>query len=234
MGNLQYIYIRNGNERVTYKEYKFALEADRIIAGRPVNTFARRIKLFFVPEYIEIFMHLLRRFEYLSDKKGAFQRLSLTITRYRFHKISLKLGFSIYPNVFGPGLYIPHYGTIVVHGHTKVGANCVLHTSTCIAGAEPKMIGDNAYISSGVIISGAVSIADNTTISANSFVNKSFSDSNVLIGGSPAKVIKQKKAWFECEEDKRFASAVAQIKKLHETMFAGEVLAQLVESTILN
>ncbi|MDO3629134.1 hypothetical protein [Mucilaginibacter sp. BT774] len=189
----------------------------------------RRIKLFFVPEHIEIFMHLLRRFEYLSDKKGFFQRLSLVITRYRFHKISLKLGFSIYPNVFGPGLYIPHYGTIVVHGHTKVGANCVLHTSTCIAGAEPKMIGDNAYISTGVIISGAVTIADNTTISANSFVNKSFSDSNVLIGGSPAKIIKQKNAWFECEEDKRFASAVNQIKRLRETILATIILVQLSE-----
>ena len=219
---------------MTYKEYKFALEADRIIAGRPVNTFKRKIKLFFVPDHIATFMHLLRRFEYLYDKKGPFQRLSLVITRYKFHKISLKLGFSIYPNVFGPGLYIPHYGTIVVHGHTKVGANCVLHTSTCIAGAEPKMIGDNAYISSGVIISGAVTIADNTTISANSFVNKSFSDSNVLIGGSPAKVIKQKNAWFECEEDKRFASAVKQIKKLHETIFATIILAPLTELSFLS
>jgi len=220
--------------QVTYKEYKFALEADRIIAGRPVNTFVRKIKRFFVPDHIETFMHLLRRFEYLYDKRGLFQRLRLAITRYRFHKISLKLGFSIYPNVFGPGLYIPHYGTIVVHGHAKVGANCVLHTSTCIAGAEPKTIGDNAYISSGVIISGAVTIADNTTISANSFVNKSFSDGNVLLGGSPAKVIKQKKAWFECEEDKRFASAVNQIKKLHETIFATIILTPLTELSFLS
>jgi serine O-acetyltransferase len=219
---------------VTYKEYKFALEADRIIAGRPVNTFIRRIKLFFVPEYIETFMHLLRKFEYLYDKKGFFQKLSLIITRYRFHKISLKLGFSICPNVFGPGLYIPNYGTIVVNGYAKVGANCVLHASTCIGGAEPKTIGDNAYISSGVIILGAIAIADNTTISANSLVNKSFSDSNILIGGTPAKIIKQKEAWFECDSDKRFASAVKQIKKLHETMFATIILAQLSEFSFLN
>ena len=205
---------------MTYREYKFALEADRIIAGRPVKTFKRRIKLFFVPDYIETFMCLLRRFEYLYDKKSFFQSLSFSIIRYRFNKISLKLGFSINPNVFGPGLYIPHYGTIVVNSYAKVGANCVLHTSTCIGGAEPKEIGDNAYISSGVIILGAVTIGDNTTISANSLVNKSFLDSNVLIGGTPAKVISVRDAWFECEENKRFASAVKQIKELREAMFA--------------
>jgi serine O-acetyltransferase len=219
---------------MTYKEYIFALEADRIIAGRPANTFARRIRHLFVPEYIELFMHLLRKFEYLYDKKGTFQKLSLIITRYRFHKISLKLGFSIYPNVFGPGLYIPHYGTIVVNGNTRVGANCVLHTSTCIAGAEPKVIGDNAYISSGVIILGSITIANNTTISANSLVNKSFSDSNVLIGGTPAKILKQRDPWFECEKNPKYAAAVKQIKKLHETMFGSTVLAQLVETPILN
>jgi serine O-acetyltransferase len=219
---------------VTYKEYRFALEADRIIAGRPVKTLKRRIKLFFAPEYMETFMFLLRKFEYLYDKKGFFQRLSLCITRYRFHKISLKLGFSIYPNVFGPGLYIPHYGTIVVNGHARVGANCVLHTSTCIGGDELKKIGDNAYISSGAIILGAVTIADNTTIGANSLVNKSFSDSNVLIGGVPAKVIKERKAWFECDEDRRFASAVKQIKELHKTMFAAMVITQIPDLSFID
>ena len=212
---------------MTYQEYRFALEADRIIAGRPLKTFKRRIKLFFVPDYMATFMFLLRKFEYLYDKKGFFQKLLLCIIRYRFHKVSLKLGFSIYPNVFGPGLYIPHYGTIVVNGHARVGANCVLHTSTCIGGDGLKMIGDNAYISSGTVILGSITIADNTTIGANSLVNKSFLDGNVLIGGVPAKVIKEKKAWFECDENKSFASAVEQIKELRKAMFAAILIFQI-------
>ena len=178
---------------------------------------------------METFMFLLRKFEYLYDKKGFFQRLSLSITRYRFHKVSLKLGFSIYPNVFGPGLYIPHYGTIVVNGHARVGANCVLHTSTCIGGDELKKIGDNVYISSGAIILGAITIADNTTIGANSLVNKSFLDGNVLIGGVPARVIKERTAWFECDENKRFASAVKQIKELRETILTAIVITQTTD-----
>lgn len=218
---------------MTYKEYKFALEADRIIAGRPVKTFKRRMKLFFAPDHMETFMHLLRKFEYLYDKRSFFQRISLLITRYRFYKISLKLGFSIYPNVFGPGLYIPHYGTIVVNGHARVGANCVLHTSTCIGGDELKRIGDNAYISSGTTILGAITIADNITIGANSLVNKSFLDGNVLIGGVPAKAIKERKAWFECDDDKRFASAIKQIKELKKTMLAAMIIVEISELSFI-
>jgi serine O-acetyltransferase len=51
-------------------------------------------------------------------------------------------------------------------------------------------IGCNVYLVSGVIIFGDISIPNNTLISANSTVNKSFVDENTMLAGSPAKVIK--------------------------------------------
>ena len=222
---MQFIVFDHFNlKQMTHKEYRFFLEADRIIAGRPVNTFKRRIRLFFAPQYIERFMFLLRKYEYLYDKKGIFNKLSLFITRYRYNKVSLKLGFSLGPNVFGPGLYIPHYGTIVVNANTKIGANCVLHTSTCIGGSEPKTIGDNVYIGTGAIILGNITLADNVTISANSLVDKSFLESNILVGGAPAKVIKERKAWFECDDHQRCAAAVKEIEELRKSMFGAKSL----------
>lgn len=203
---------------MTKAEYKFYIEADRIMAGRPVYTLKRRIKSFFSPDYIEQFMLILRKVEYLTGQKGFFKRISLIKSKQKFKKISLKLGFSITPNVFGPGLYIPHYGTIVVNGNARVGANCVLHTSTCIGGSEPKIVGDNVYISTGAIILGNITIGDNTTISANSLVNKSFTESNVLIGGTPAKVIKERDAWFNCDGHENYAKYVKQIEDLRKTM----------------
>jgi serine O-acetyltransferase len=203
---------------VTRKEYQFYVEADRLIAGRPVRSIKRRIKLFFTPDYIESFMLILRKVEYLRGKKGFFQKIAGIFAKNKFNRISLKLGFSIAPNVFGPGLYIPHYGTIVVNGNAKVGANCVLHTSTCIAGSEQKKLGDNLYISTGVIISGNTNIGDNVTISANSLVNKSVAESNVLLGGTPAKVIKERAAWHQCDDHEEFKAAVEQIEKLRKKM----------------
>lgn len=204
---------------MTYKEYRFFVEADRLIAGRPKRTFKRRIKLFLVPDYIEQFMLVLRKVEYLTDKKGIFQRINSLITKNRFNKISLKLGFSIPPNVFGPGLYIPHYGTIVVSRDAKVGANCVLHTSTCIAGAQRKKMGDNLYISTGVIISGNTNIPDNVSIGANSLVNKTVSKGNVFIAGTPAEIVREKGAWYTCAEHGEFGAAVKKIEELRKNMF---------------
>lgn len=202
------------------KEYLFYIEADRIISGRPRRSFRRKIILFFIPDYIGRFMALLRKTEYLTGKSGPINKIDLIITRIRFKKISLKLGFSIPPHVFGPGLYIPHYGTIVVNSNARVGANCVLHTSTCIGGSEPKLLGNNIYISTGVIIVGEVTLADNISISANSLVNRSFSDKNVLIGGSPAGFIKESKAWFDREQ--AFEERIRQIDKLYNSMFGHE------------
>jgi len=203
---------------VTNKEYKFCLEADRLIARRPPITLKRKIKSFFTPDYIEDFMIALRKVEYLNGKPGILNKIARIFAKNKFNRLSVKLGFSIAPHVFGPGLYIPHYGTIVVNGNARVGANCVLHTSTCIAGSEPKKLGDNLYISTGVIISGNTNIPNNVTISANSLVNKSVTESDVLIGGTPAKVIKSRPAWYECDDHEEFLAAIKEINELRKRM----------------
>lgn len=60
----------------------------------------------------------------------------------------MKLGFTISENVFGYGLVIPNYGTIVVGSGNQIGNYSVLHTSTCIS-AGRKRIGDGLYLSTG-------------------------------------------------------------------------------------
>ena len=50
-------------------------------------------------------------------------------------------------------------------------------------------IGNNCWIVANVFIAGGVRLGNNVIVGANSFVNKSFGD-NVIIGGIPAKVLK--------------------------------------------
>ena len=109
----------------------------------------------------------------------------------KFHNISLKLGFSIPPNVFRPGLPILHYGTTIVNSSANVGCNCRLHAGVTIganAGSlKSPSIGDNCYIGSGAKVFGDIVISDNVVVGANSVVSKSITESNIAVAGAPAK-----------------------------------------------
>ena len=97
------------------EEYKYYLEMDRIALGQDYNL---RGLLF---NDIWKFQRCLRQLEYLTNcKKNIFLR---KIVAMRFRYLSKKLGFTIPINVFGPGLSIAHYGTIVVNSKAKIGKN---------------------------------------------------------------------------------------------------------------
>jgi len=133
----------------------------------------------------------------------------------RYKKLSVKLGFSIGPDVFGYGLVIPHYGTIVVGGSNQIGNYAVLHTSTCIVDKSSK-IGDGLYLSTGAIISNRVELGENVTVGANCTVNKSLAQSNVLLVGSPAEVKKESDAWY-IRDSETFRKRIAEIEQLKKT-----------------
>lgn len=53
-------------------------------------------------------------------------------------------------------------------------------------------IGDNCYISTGVIILAPIDIGNNVTIAAGAVVTKDMPD-NAVVAGVPAKIVKMKK-----------------------------------------
>lgn len=177
-------------------DYVYYLEADRIAKSIPGKTIlSERIKYHIFPNYIWEFQRTLRKLEYYKNcKKGSPSAITLLFITRRFRNLSHMLGFTIPANVFGPGLSIAHYGTIVVNPGAKVGANCRLHTSVNIGteagyGYKAPTIGSNCYIGPGAKIFGAIEIADNTAIGANAVVSKSFMEGNIAIGGIPARKI---------------------------------------------
>lgn len=114
------------------------------------------------------------------------------LAKYKFRKISVKLGFSIPINVFGSGLSLPHRGNIIVNPQTRIGENCRIHVGVNIGAHHDKApkIGNNVYIGPGAIIFGDIEIADNVSIRANATVNKSVLEPNSVVAGTPAKVVK--------------------------------------------
>jgi Serine acetyltransferase len=111
-----------------------------------------------------------------------------------YRRLALKLGFTIPPNVFGRGLAIVHYGTIVVNQNARVGDNCRIHVCTNIGASggsdRAPTIGDNVYLAPGVKIVGDIRVPSNSAIGANAVVNRTFVEEGMLIAGVPARVIK--------------------------------------------
>lgn len=173
----------------TRDEYKQYLEADRVSLG-----ITRHYPIPFGDE-IWRFQRLLRAIEYWKNCRNSPLWIPyIFLLVFRFHRLSTRLGITIPPNVFGPGLSIAHIGPIVVNGGTRVGANCRIHICVNIgtrAGASDQtpIIGDNVYIGPGAKIFGPIRIADDIAIGANSVVNKSFEEPNITIAGVPAKKI---------------------------------------------
>ena len=61
--------------------------------------------------YIWNFMTELRWYEYRENtSKGLFRKIVMKYHKYKFFRLMHKTQLYIYPNVFGPGLYIPHKG----------------------------------------------------------------------------------------------------------------------------
>lgn len=174
------------------KELRRYLEQDRLALNRQQDRRPRWLK-----DEIWKFEILLRKLEYDTNcRRGLFGAAIRKYHSFRFHRLSVKLGFTIPINVFAEGLSIPHYGTIVVHGGAKIGRNCRLQEGVTIGATdgshEAAVIGDNCYFGSGAKVIGAVKIADDVAVGAGAVVTRDITEPGTTWGGVPAKKISDK------------------------------------------
>lgn len=97
----------------------------------------------------------------------------------------------------GPGLFLPHSVGIVIGHEVIAGDNLEVFQNVTIGsnrkekdGRFMPIIGNDVTIGSGAVVVGPITIGDNVIIGANSYVDKDV-PSNVVVAGSPAKVIRQ-------------------------------------------
>lgn len=174
------------------EDYRFYLEADRV---------ALNIRSWW-PKYFSHdvwrFERLLRRVEYWHNcRRSRVFRPFYYLLYWRFRRLSLRLGYTIPLNVFGPGLSIAHPGTLIVNDAAQIGENCRIHPGVTIgtaAGEEhaAPRIGKNAFIGPNAVILGPIEIGDDVAIGANAVVNRSFPESGITIAGVPAKKVSEK------------------------------------------
>jgi len=139
------------------------------------------------------FVFYLRLSQWLRTKRIPFLYL------YFHHKLITKYGCYIGTKVeIGLGVKFPHPNGIIIGETTKIGQNCIIYQQVTFGGRNIgdaqlnnyPTIGNNVIIFAGAKLIGDIIIGDNVIIGANSVVNKSF-PSNCVIGGVPAKLLKE-------------------------------------------
>jgi serine O-acetyltransferase len=142
------------------------------------------------------------RYLFLLRKAAMYRRNSLPGIFYRLllRKYSYKYGFQIPVSTqIGKGLYIGHFGTIIVNRRAKIGSNCNIGPGVTI-GQENRgkrkgcpTIHDNVWIGINSVIVGNIEIGSNVLISPSSFVNFDVPENSIIIG-NPGKIIPRENA----------------------------------------
>ncbi len=164
-----------------YKEYKEYLQADR--KANHVTCWLQTQK-----KVGWRYLKKVRRLEFaINCKKGLLARIEITILKYLILRSSIKTGIVIPPNTFGKGLFLPHFGSIVVNDTARFGDNCVVQNGVNVS--DNVVGGNHLYIGTGAKIMRNVHIADDVIIGANAVVTKDIIEPNVVVAGVPAKII---------------------------------------------
>lgn len=188
-------------------DLQYYIQQDRKNNGYFANRgLGEAIKAFFYPNAIA-YLYYLRHVEYHKNVSTACGKLRLYYYSFKFRNAGRKLGYSIGINACGPGLSLPHYGTIIISAEARLGANCRVHACVNIGASagkdEAPQIGDNVYIGPSCVLFGNIKIGSNNTIGANATVNKSFEQEHVIIAGTPAQIMKTNYPnWLEFNKKK--------------------------------
>ncbi len=119
--------------------------------------------------------------------------MRIVLKRYEY-----KWHIQIPPAVrIGSGIFIGHFGDIVIHGCVILGANCNISQGVTIGQSSrgpykgTPILGDNVFIGPGAKIFGRIHIGNNVAIGANCVVTRDIPD-NAVVVGVPARIISYK------------------------------------------
>lgn len=135
----------------------------------------------------------LRKYEYWYNQNSKIAIIVRFFYKLKWHRLGIKLGIGIGPNVCGKGLSIAHINCININQKAKVGDNCRIHEGVTIgaSGGAAPIIGDNVFLASGCKVIGSVYIADRCVVGANAVVVKDITERGITVAGVPAKKISE-------------------------------------------
>lgn len=152
--------------------------------------------LFFTNQGIwALLVYRISNYIYNSKIPNFLKRILLVFAVLWQKWIEIITGISIsYTADIGEGLYIGHFGGIIINASTVMGINCNISQGVTIGvsgrgnNRGVPVIGNHVYIGANAVIAGKISIGNNCVIGGNSLVTSSFPENKTIVG-VPAKVI---------------------------------------------
>jgi serine O-acetyltransferase len=136
------------------------------------------------------FTYVLRKASY--SKKFSISRIFWRMLHYRY---MYKYGFQIpCATKIGKGLYIGHFGNIVINGRVEIGKYCNIHPGVTLGQTNRgnlkgcPIISDRVWIGANAVIVGNIRIGENVLIAPNAFVNSDVPDNSIVVG-NPGEII---------------------------------------------
>lgn len=117
------------------------------------------------------------------------------LARLWFRSLQRRYGFQI-PHTcrIGKGLFLGHFGNIVINQGVEVGANCNIAQGVTLGyvsrGSKKgcPVIGDRVWIGANAVVVGKIRIGNDVLIAPLSFVNMDIPD-NAVVSGNPATIV---------------------------------------------
>ncbi len=141
------------------------------------------------------FIYYLRKVHYYAQRKKTWGIIGYIYNRFLLNHYRFRYGFDISPTTsIGAGLYLGHFGGVVISPFATIGANVNIAQGVTI-GAESRgqrvgapTIEDRVWVGAHAIIVGKVTIGTEALIAPGAFVNFDVPARAVVVG-NPGKVV---------------------------------------------
>lgn len=180
---------------MTWNDYIYTIGADlfRYCGSKDIANF---VKSFVgIPGFkYSFFMRSAKYFKSKGYSLFPVYVVSRLILRHYEYKFGISIPYNTY---IGPGLYIGHFGGIIVNPEAKIGCNCNINQEVTIGAAYggkfpgSPIIMDNVYLAPGSKVIGGITIGNHAAVGANCVVTKSVPDNGVVVG-IPGEVVSLK------------------------------------------
>ena len=141
------------------------------------------------------FSYYIRKVAFYSRSKKSYGFFAYLYNRALLRHYRFKYGFDISPTTkIGPGLYIGHFGGVVISPEAVLGANVNIAQGVTIGAASrgPRTgaptLEDRVWVGANAVIVGKVTIGHDALIAPGAYVNFDVPSMAVVLG-NPGKVV---------------------------------------------
>jgi serine O-acetyltransferase len=141
------------------------------------------------------FTFFLRKVAWYRDRRRSLGLIPYVFYRLLLNHYRFKYGFEISPTTsIGPGLYIGHFGGIVISPYAVLGANINI-AQGCTIGATSRgprigapTLRERVWVGANAILVGKITVGREALIAPGAYVNFDVPERSVVLG-NPGKIV---------------------------------------------